>query len=175
MKKENAIKAAKMLITKSPKDRESLENTLNFLSFLSRLYKREREVKDFILNPLIQNETKVAYLQALAESFNLPKETKDVIKQLVELNLIPLIGDIRRAFQYEVEKALRLSKGFLVVATAVDKEVVEKIRERISKILDRDVSLEVQEDPSIIGGFIVKMPSFVIDASVRRSLERLGG
>ncbi len=175
MKKENAIRAAKLLISKLPKDRETLENALNFISFFSQLYRKEKEVRDFILNPLVSNDLKVSYIKALAERFNLPKEAVDILKQLVELNLIPLINEIMRAFQYEMEKVLKLSKGLLVVATPVDKELVERIREKVSKILGRDISLEVQEDPSIIGGFVVKTPSFVIDASIKRSLERLGG
>ncbi len=174
MKKENARRVARLLVNKLPKDRESLTKMLDFLTFLSDLYKREREVKDFMLNPLVDTQRKIDYIKSLAERFGPPEESHPALRHLVELGLMPSIGEIRRMFEHEMEKILRLSKGFLIVARPIDKETVERIRQRVSQALGRDISLEVQEDPSIIGGFVVRTPGFVLDASVKRALERLG-
>ena len=173
MNKELAKKLAKVLINKLPKDRATLVQVSDFLGFVYGMYKKERTFRDFILNPKIQNEKKVAYLVELSKRFSITSDIKSFLENVVELSAIPMLGEIKRLYDHEVEKVLKVSKALLITAKKLDDELLESIKAKIKQMLNREVEFEVLEDPSIIGGFIVKTTGLVLDASVKRSLERL--
>jgi len=173
MNKELSKKLAKSLLGKFPKERFVLVQASEFLGFVYNLYRKERLFRDFMLNPQVPNEKKVEYLMNLSSKFSLPLEVKDFINYLVELNATPMLGEIKRLYDHEVEKFLRLSKAFILTAKKLDENTLESIKSKVKQILNRELEFEVQEDPSLIGGFVVKTSGFVVDASVKRALEKL--
>ena len=62
-----------------------------------------------------------------------------------------------------------------VVNTALEPalEQRQRLTESLSAMLNKDVVLEVQEDPSIIGGAMVRAGDQIIDGSVRTRLQVL--
>jgi F-type H+-transporting ATPase subunit delta len=173
MNKELSKKLAKSLLGKLPKERSVLVQAGEFLGFVYNLYRKERLFRDFMLNPQVPNEKKVEYLAELSSKFSLPSEVKEFINYFVELNAMPMLGEIKRLYDHEVEKFLRLSKAFILTAKKLDEKTLESIKSKVKQILNRELEFEVQEDPSLIGGFVVKTSGFVLDASVKRALEKL--
>lgn len=53
---------------------------------------------------------------------------------------------------------------------ALEKEVVSR---RLGEIVDRNVVIDGESDPSIIGGFIARIGDMLIDGSIRQKLETL--
>ncbi|WP_333785044.1 ATP synthase F1 subunit delta [Thermocrinis sp.] len=172
MNKELAKKLAKVFMNKLSKDRVLLVQGSNFLGFVYDLYKKEKLFRDFVLNPKVPNEKKIVYLTELSKKFSMPSEVGEFINHLVELNAIPMLGEIKRVYDYEMEKFLKLSKAFLIVAKRVDDDTLQSVMAKIKQSLNRELEFEVLEDPSLIGGFVVKTSGMVIDASVKRVLER---
>ena len=60
-----------------------------------------------------------------------------------------------------------------MLARRVDESHLEKIKKAIKDFTGRDYDFEIVEDPELIGGFLLKTSSLVLDASVKRSLETL--
>ena len=48
-----------------------------------------------------------------------------------------------------------------------------QLKQQLRARAGRDVALETQVDPSILGGIVVKLGSQMIDASIRTKLNRL--
>ena len=165
-----ARKLSRMLINSLPKEKQVMMKVSDFLGMLSELYRRERSFRDFVLNPLVPLDAKLSYLKALREKFGITKEVDDTLSYLLELNALPLISEIKRFYDYEVEKTLRFSKALLMLAKKTDGAVIEKIKNVVSKVLGRDLEFEVIEDASLIGGFVIKTYGFVIDTSVKKTL-----
>ncbi|MDW8066663.1 MAG: ATP synthase F1 subunit delta [Aquificaceae bacterium] len=168
-----ARKVAKLLLAKTPKEKEKLTKVSEFLQLLYKLYRSEREFRGFILNPTIPKENKLGFLKGLRERFELDASIDEVIDYILEISAVPFINEIKRVYDYEVEKLLRVSKALLVLARRVDDAELERIKTAIRKFTGRDYDFEVVQDPSLIGGFLVKTSSFVVDASVKRELEGL--
>lgn len=170
---ELSRKISRMLISSLPKDRHSMMLISDFLGFLSELYRKERTFKDFMLNPLIPVSAKLSYLNALRERFGIPKELEQVLSYIVQLSAFPFISQIKHFFDHEVEKTLRFSKAFLILAQKTDESQLKRIRDAVSKLLNRDLEFEVIEDKDLIGGFVVKTYGFVLDASIKKNLQEI--
>ena len=61
----------------------------------------------------------------------------------------------------------------MTAATDVSAEQRQRLTESLSAMLNKDVVLEVREDPSIIGGAMVHVGDQIIDGSVRTRLQVL--
>lgn len=172
-RQEIVRKIAKSLLQRSSKEKEELDQISQLLQILYQLYKTEKEFRGFVLNPNIPKEKKLGFLKALREKLGIGEKIDEILDYIIEINAIPFLGEIKRVYEYEVDKMLKLSKALLVLARKVDEAQLERIKKVIKDFTGRDYQFEIVEDPDLIGGFLLKTSSFVLDASVKRSLETL--
>ena len=139
---------------------------------LESLMSESQEFKDFVQNPVIQNEDKKAVLKQVMGDAN---------PYLV--NFMMLLVDKRRIIFLEsiVEQYLSLLRNLnqtvlaeVTSARELSDEQKGNIVERVKGIVEaRDVELKTSVNPDLIGGVIIKVGSKVIDASLRGQLRRI--
>ena len=61
----------------------------------------------------------------------------------------------------------------IITAVALDKEVLDRIGDLMKKQTDETLEFVYEIDPSIIGGFILRVDSMQLDASVNSELKKL--
>jgi F-type H+-transporting ATPase subunit delta len=61
----------------------------------------------------------------------------------------------------------------ITLARKPDRKLEEQIRERLAAILGKEVVPHFREDPSLIGGMLVRVEDRVMDGSVRRQMAVL--
>ncbi len=164
-------KIAKLLLERSKKEKQELMKVSQLLELVYKLYKSERDFRGFMLNPTVPREKKLGFLLSLREGLGIDQKLDEVLGYILDINAIPFLGEVKRVYDHEVEKLLRLSKALLVLARRVEDQELERIKKVIRDYTGRDYEFEVVEDPELIGGFLLKTSSFVLDASVRRGLE----
>ncbi|GAB6065540.1 ATP synthase F1 subunit delta [Aquifex pyrophilus] len=172
-RKELARKAVRLIVKKIPKEKETILNVDAFLGALANAYKKDRTLRNFFLSPQIDKEKKMKALEELSKKFNAPKEVLEVLEYLVDINAMALIPEMKRLYEIELEKLMRMLKGELILPRKLDKKTLEKIRKTINKLLNREIEIEIKEDPAIIGGFVFKTQAYVLDTSVKTQLEKL--
>lgn len=171
--KETVRRVVRLLLRKLPKGREALMSVGEFIGFLSEFYRRNREVRNFLISPFVPRERKLELLSRLMERFSVPREALEVFEHMLDTNAFSLLPEMKRLYDHEVEKLMRISKGFLYLPKEMDGEEVGRIVSGIQKALGRELQVEVAYDEKLIGGFLFRTSGFVIDASVKRQLERL--
>jgi F-type H+-transporting ATPase subunit delta len=80
---------------------------------------------------------------------------------------------IRREFDAMWAKEQRLLEVAVTSAVELDEETVKTIGDRIQEQTGQRVELSASVDPDVIGGLVIRVGNFVLDASVRNRLERL--
>ncbi|MCS7307181.1 MAG: F0F1 ATP synthase subunit delta [Aquificaceae bacterium] len=166
-------KIAKLLVEKTPKEKKEFTKVSELLHLLYKLYRQEKTFRGFILNPAVPKEKKMGFLKSLREKLGIDEGVDGVLSYILDVNAVPLLGEVKRVYDYEVEKLLRVSKALLVLARKVDQSEIEKIEEVIKRFTGREYEFEVVEDPELIGGFLLKTSSLVVDATVKRNLEAI--
>ena len=138
------------------------------------------------LAQLTRDET----LMALFENPKLPFEAKTSLMKeglgevhpfvsnlallLVSKDALRLAGEISRDYQVLLDASRGIEHAEVTTAIALDEKDTERVSKRIGEILGRKVTLDLQVDPSIIGGFIARIGDMVIDGSLRQNLDSLG-
>ena len=99
--------------------------------------------------------------------------TMNVLDILVENHRLPVLPRLRREYERRWREANNLLPVTVTSAVALDDAVVERIGDEIGRQTGRNVQLSTAVDPSIVGGFIVRVGNAILDASIRNRLEHL--
>jgi F-type H+-transporting ATPase subunit delta len=134
----------------------------------------DAHASSFIANPASTTEQQIELLYAVC---NLKQKEQEPLGNLINLlavnkrlALLPEINalyDIHRADQ---EKTLGVDViSYSTVSSAQQQQLIDAL----SKRLQRDVSLNISIDPSLLGGAVIRAGDLVIDGSVRGKLNKL--
>ena len=99
--------------------------------------------------------------------------TMNVLDILVENHRLPVLPRLRREYERRWREANNLLPVTVTSAVELDDSVIERIGDEIGRQTGRKVELTRQVDPSIVGGFVVRVGNAILDASVRNRLDQL--
>ena len=95
------------------------------------------------------------------------------VKVLIVNNRTNYIKDVLQAFNSLCNEYKGVKEGLIYSAFPLNKETINKIKNKISQIEGMDVELISRIDPSLIGGVKVVINSHVYDGSIKNQLERM--
>ena len=170
-----AKRVVKVLLNRLAGNTEEQVKFLELLQTLNELYKKNKAFKDIVLNeqlPLSEKEKVVKDFIANLDVAN--KElAEELILYLIKHHAFKYLSLIIRAYQYELENVLGTAKAEVITASELPEEVKEQLVKTLEGKLNKKLEVEFKTDPDLIGGFVVKTTSFVVDASVKDLLREL--
>lgn len=95
------------------------------------------------------------------------------VKVLIANNRTNYIEDVLEAFNSLCNEYKGVKEGLIYSAFPLNKEIINKIKNKISQIEGMDVELISRIDPSLIGGVKVVINSHVYDGSIKNQLEKM--
>jgi ATP synthase F1 delta subunit len=95
------------------------------------------------------------------------------LEALLERHRMPVVFRIRDRFERLWEEEHRLLPVEVTSAVALDEQTIGGIGELIGRQLSRTIELSSAVNPDIIGGVVLRVGNFVLDASIRNRLEQL--
>jgi len=134
--------------------------------------------KSFLARPELRPEQRAEFLMDICTSVDHTKimnspAGKNFLRLLAENDRLTALAEISARFDQLKIQAENKVNVTLVSATEVDESVSAKIASALEKKLGRSVELELEVDPSLLGGAIVRAEDRVIDGSVRSRLQQL--
>jgi F-type H+-transporting ATPase subunit delta len=130
-----------------------------------------RDLATFFFSPYFSTDEKK---DALARAIEGAETTfMNFLEALVERHRMPVIFRIRSRFEELWEEERKLLPVQVTSAVELDEDTVNGIGRRIGEQIGRTVELSSNVDPEIIGGIVLRVGNFVMDASIRNRLEQL--
>lgn len=97
----------------------------------------------------------------------------NMVGLLLSRQSIDLLPEIKKEYQSLLDESLGRVYAAVTSAVPMSTEQQSRLRSSLSSALEKDVVLDVREDPGIIGGLTVRVGDQIIDGSVRAKLEAL--
>lgn len=95
---------------------------------------------------------------------------KNLFEILIKKHRFSIILDILKEIEIFILHSRNQIKVVLKIAHSISNETLEKIKSKIVKILKKDIVLNIQITPEIIGGFVAEAESIHIDGSIKNNL-----
>jgi ATP synthase F1 delta subunit len=95
------------------------------------------------------------------------------LQVLVERHRMPVIFRIRDRYEEHWDRVHRLLPVEVTSAVELDKSTVREIGDRIGKQTGNEIELTSVVNPEILGGIVLRVGNFILDASIRNRLNQL--
>ncbi|RJQ84231.1 MAG: F0F1 ATP synthase subunit delta [Desulfobacteraceae bacterium] len=140
------------------------------LEKFAQLMAQENHLADTIANPLHNSGDRKQVLQKVIGKLNMTKVMSAFLLLLFEKGRIGFIGSINDFYQMLADELKGVVRASLVSASALTSETIEKIRSALSRKTGKQVALQVEQDPGLIGGIVTRIGDLVLDGSIRTQL-----
>ena len=145
-------------------------------SWLESLSGIEQQLSDptamlFFGEPRISSERKNDAAVRVAEGAD--PLVRNFVGLLVQKQAVGSLGAIVREYARILDESLGRVQATVTSAVEVSSAQRERLTDSLSGMLNKEVVLDINEDPGIIGGILVRVGDQVIDGSVRARLEGL--
>ncbi|MFP5249564.1 MAG: ATP synthase F1 subunit delta [Acidobacteriota bacterium] len=143
------------------------------LSDFLATWEGSRELRDFFMNPAISAVQKVAILDKLNAKLGMQKQLRNLVAVLINNDRIGQVAEVAAAYRALLRERLGIHPAEIVTARELDKQESDALLAEVAKLAGGRVDARFKQDPSILGGTVVRIGSTVYDGSVRGRLERL--
>jgi F-type H+-transporting ATPase subunit delta len=92
---------------------------------------------------------------------------------LFDKHRLAVVAGVSQAYQKMVDDLENVSRARVKAAIALNEAAQERLRHTLEQLTRSSVVMEVEEDPSIIGGIVARVGDLVLDGSVRTQLFSL--
>lgn len=142
------------------------------MKMLARSFKEEPELRTVLRNPLVAAKEKVTLLVAAAGedvSELFVRFARLVIRRGRE-SLLPLMAHIYIGMYREDKKITRV---LFETPAPVDEETKDHLRARLKEETGNTIEFTGEVKPELIGGFVLRIGGYRIDASYAHSLREI--
>jgi F-type H+-transporting ATPase subunit delta len=140
------------------------------IAAVAGMIEREKTLEQALINPLYDADARRRVLEAVIKKLNLSAVMSSFLMLLFDKRRIGFIGAISDFYQKLADELKGVARASLVSASELPVDTVDKIRSALSKRTGKEVVLEVQQDPALIGGIVTKIGDLVLDGSIRTQL-----
>jgi F-type H+-transporting ATPase subunit delta len=141
------------------------------MTSIANAIKESAELKDFLQSPVVKGEIKFSSLNEIFASAQ--KETKGLFQLLLVNKRFELLNDVALQFNALFDTLNGIEMALVTTAIPLTAELEAKVLAKIATFSNKTVIIQNSIDPTIIGGFILRMGDKQYNASVANRLQNL--
>jgi len=149
-----------------------LETVYEDMNGISKTVSDSRELQLLLQSPIIKPDAKQNILKQVFQS-KVSDLTNSFIAIITDKGREQLLGGIAEAFIQQYKSHNNLVQAEVISAAPLDAEANAQVQAILAKISTDTAEIIETIDPSILGGFILKVGDKMIDSSVASQLKEL--
>lgn len=173
MRTNTAIRRYSSAYIEYSKETIGAEDAVKELNVLKKVIDDCPDFRDFLNDPEIAEGEKDVFIDdVMSRSFS--QELLSFLKLLIRKRRINLLADIID-YLNTICGPEGIANVIIKTAHIMDNESANAVKEKLKAKFGEKANFVLQVDPSLIGGIKVEAGNYVIDGSVRRCLNEMGG
>jgi F-type H+-transporting ATPase subunit delta len=167
-----AIRYAKSLLSLAIKQ-NVLEETKEDIIILNTVCKENRDFSNMLKSPIVKSGTKITILKKIFEN-KISSLSMSFFELIIEKKREAILSSISESFisLYHSEKNIILAS--MTCATAITEDLRLKVLAQLKEIVgNSEIHLEELVNPSLIGGFVLRIGDREYNASAANKLQKL--
>ena len=165
-----AIRYAKAILETAVSSGNAVKVNADMLSIVASVA-GSAELSEFLASPIVTSDVKMS---ALLEVFTTAQsETKSLFRLLQENKRFEILADVAKQFNTQFDEMNGVETAKVTTAFPITAELESKVLAKVATISNKKITIENIVDPSIIGGFILRIGDKQYNASVANRLQEL--
>jgi F-type H+-transporting ATPase subunit delta len=138
---------------------------------IRQLLDTEPDARKLLVNPVIPPERRDQFLSEIGQALGLDGRVLRLLAMIVERRRLNILNDLIDNYQKMLDERNGIVRALVTSAAPLSEAEQRDIALRLEKSLGQRVVMDVREDPTLIGGLVVRIGSTVYDGSLRQHLE----
>ncbi|WP_420131115.1 F0F1 ATP synthase subunit delta [Rhodopseudomonas sp.] len=143
------------------------------LDKFSALLKESPELVRLVRSPVFGADVQGKALGAVLDKAGVTGISANFLKLLAANRRLFAVADVIRAYRALVAKFKGEATADVTVAENLSDKNLEALKTALKSVTGKDVTLNINVDPAIIGGLVVKLGSRMVDSSIRTKLNSI--
>ena len=154
--------------------REEADQVVEQAKAMLALWSQSPELREAMASPVLEVEAKKAALEGLFKE-QLTPSFLNLLKLLADRQRIGILDAVLERLLELHREQRNIALATVTSATALSDEQQAELSKKVQAVAGTDkLEINLKVDPDLIGGFVVKVGSKVIDASLAGQVRRLG-
>jgi len=124
-------------------------------------------------NPGFALESRKKILLEVAKSLRVSSITEHFLSLLLDRDRLAFIPSIIASYRYLLNQLKGRVDAKVTAAEPLEPNVIERLRDSLRRLSGKDVILQEDANPELLGGLIVEFQGKIYDGSVRTQLETM--
>lgn len=155
------------------RDEKQLDTVGASLAALKAALAESEDFRTLTTSPLIGRDEAVKTVEAAARAMKLDSITANFLGVLAQNRRLSQLGAVIRAFNLLAAQHRGETTAEVTSAHPLTDDQVAALKTNLRSRMGRDINVELNIDPSILGGLVVKIGSRMIDGSIRTKINTL--
>ena len=155
------------------RDNKQLEAVGASLAAIRQALTESADFRELTTSPLVGRDEAIRATAATAAALKVDPLTANFLGVLAQNRRLSQLGNVIRAFNQLSASHRGEVTAEVTSARPLDDDQVEAIKQNLRTRMGRDIAVEMNVEPAILGGLVVKIGSQRIDGSIRTKLNAL--
>jgi F-type H+-transporting ATPase subunit delta len=124
-------------------------------------------------NPAIPAEQKRGLLDAIAQRDGISKQVRNLVAVLIDHRRIHFLEPVIQQLEKELDARMGFAEAEIITCRDLGDAEKREVEARVEKLTGKKVRAHYAQDPSLLGGAVVRVGSTIYDGSVKGQLERI--
>jgi F-type H+-transporting ATPase subunit delta len=133
----------------------------------------QQDIQKLFSSPAFTPEDKKAVIREISSRLQLHPISQRFIEHLADVGRIRHLQDVHQAFEDLLAERENRAKARLATASPVNDGTIAEIKKGLEAITGKQVDIDAQIDPALIGGAKAQIGSVIYDGSIRNQLNKM--
>lgn len=154
-------------------DAKSITSVEQSLAAVRDALAESDEFRRLTTSPLVSRGDAAKAMAAAADAMGIDPTTRNFLGVLAENRRLAQLPDIMRAFRQLAARHRGEIAAEVTSAHPLTDDQVDALKQQLRTRVGSDVSVDLNVDPDLLGGLVVRIGSQMIDSSIRTRLNAL--
>lgn len=152
---------------------QDIPKVIEELITFSKLIEANRKLKLLFAGQIFSEEEQNRALKELLSYLKISPQSEKLLKLIIIQKHLSAIKEIIKASINLYNEKLKKTTAVVISSVTLEKNYINRLESALKALTRRDIDIESHIDPSLLGGFIVKVGSTVYDSSLKGQLRLL--
>jgi F-type H+-transporting ATPase subunit delta len=160
-------------LVKIGQETQTMQEIGKELAKFVEIFPREKELQEALTGPVLKRDVKDEIITNICKQLGMSDLMTSFLRLLNEKGRMEYLERIAIAYQDMADQAQAVARAQVTAADALTEEQTEQVRDTLARISGKQVIMELQQDPGIIGGLVIRMEGLLLDGSIKRQLDKI--
>ncbi|MDY0188035.1 MAG: ATP synthase F1 subunit delta [Syntrophus sp. (in: bacteria)] len=143
------------------------------LSSFARIVKEDKNLKEFLANPVFGQAEKKAVVEAILQKIKMSEMTSNFLKLLVDKKRIGMLAEIADYYRELMDEVLKRVRVSVKTAYPLKEEATAEIKKGLEQMTGKQTEVTIEEDRSLLGGIVIRVGDTLYDGSIKTQLNNI--